>query len=264
MLERIIVLFNSHEFLFLFLPIALLGFYILSLSNKQSKYLPISWLAVISLGFYAWWDIRYLLLLTASICFNYLIGRKLSNPKYNPARIKCILVFGIVINLAGLAYYKYFNFFIKNINSLFGLTIPLGDIILPLGISFFTFTQIAFLIDVYRKNATEYKFLSYVLFVTFFPHLIAGPILHHKEMMPQFEDASTFLVNWQNITVGTVVFVIGLFKKVIIADNLAVFAITVFNVASQGSFQAYLRHGLVRWPIVCNFTLIFLAIQIWQ
>ena len=196
--------------------------------------MSIVWLAIISLAFYAWWDVRFVSLLAGSICFNYLIGRQLSSTKHDFAVRKYILVFGIAVNLVLLGYYKYFNFFLININYLFNVSLPLGDIILPLGISFFTFTQIAFLVDVYRKTSVEYRFMAYVLFVTFFPHLIAGPILHHQEMMPQFEDRNNIMVDWKNITIGTVVFILGLFKKVIIADSLAIIATQVFNAAAQG------------------------------
>lgn len=230
------MLFNSHVFLFLFLPITVSVFYLIA--KSKSKVMAVSWLAFMSLVFYAWWYPKFLLLLFASICFNYSIGFALVHAKqqqYGNIRPKHILVLGITVNLFALAYYKYFNFFITNINSFLNQSLPVENIILPIGISFFTFTQIAFLVDVYRGFAKEYKFISYVLFVTFFPHLIAGPILHHKEMMPQFEDEQNLKVDWQNISVGATVFVIGLFKKVIIADKLATFATPVFNAVSQGA-----------------------------
>ena len=229
------MLFNSHEFMFLFLPITILVFYLLA--KLKSKNMVVSWLAFMSLVFYAWWDPKFLILLFASICFNYTIGYVLIHVKQKQNNIIKpihILVLGIAVNLSTLAYYKYFNFFITNINSLLNLSVPVESIILPIGISFFTFTQIAFLVDVYRGFVEEYKFTSYVLFVTFFPHLIAGPILHHKEMMPQFEDERNLNVDWKNITVGTVIFIFGLSKKVIIADNLATFATPIFNAVSQG------------------------------
>lgn len=230
------MLFNSHVFMFLFLPITISIFYLIA--KFKSKVMAVSWLASMSLVFYAWWNPKFLILLFASIGFNYTVGYALVYIKkqhYNIIRPIHILVLGIVVNLSTLAYYKYFNFFIANINSLLNLSTPVENIILPIGISFFTFTQIAFLVDVYRGFVKEYKFISYVLFVTFFPHLIAGPILHHKEMMPQFEDEQNLNVDWENIALGTAIFVFGLFKKVIIADNLATFATPVFNAVSQGA-----------------------------
>lgn len=225
------MLFNSFEFLFLFLPITLLIFYFLLKNNYKKALTP--WLAIMSLLFYSWWEIKFTLILLVSICFNYLIAYFMSKMSFNKKR-KLTLGFGITVNLLLLAYYKYFNFFIENIDHFLGLSIPLYSIVLPIGISFFTFTQIAFLVDVYRGFVAEYRFVSYVLFVTFFPHLIAGPILHHKEMMPQFEDKQFFSVNWQNICIGSVIFFLGLFKKTVIADNIAIYANPVFNAAAQG------------------------------
>ena len=140
----------------------------------------------------------------------------------------------ITVNLIALGYFKYANFFIDSANQLFDSRIPTLDIILPLGISFFTFTQIAFLVDVYRGIAREYSFIHYLLFVTWFPHLIAGPVLHHKQMMPQFGHASTYRINLEHVAVGLTIFVIGLAKKVLLADNLADYATPIFKAASEG------------------------------
>ncbi len=232
------MLFNSHVFIFLFLPITAVVYYLL-VNNKQTSRTPIiiAWLSLMSLFFYAWWDFRYLVLLILSILFNYSVGliiRYANKHKSPQIRPKIALVIGISINLLALGYYKYCDFLIANITSFTGIPIPLQYILLPIGISFFTFTQIAFLVDVYRGYDAKVSFLSYLLFVTFFPHLIAGPILHHKEMMPQFEDICNLKVDWQNILVGMVIFIFGLFKKVIIADNLAEFATPIFNTVSQG------------------------------
>ena len=137
------------------------------------------------------------------------------------ARKKQVLAFAIAANLLLLGYYKYANFFLANVNTLTGSSLSLGEIILPLGISFFTFTQIAFLVDTYQGKVKEYNFIHYLLFVTYFPHLIAGPVLHHKEMMPQFAHASTYRFSYENMAVGATIFFIGLFKKVVLADGIA-------------------------------------------
>ena len=141
------------------------------------------------------------------------------------------LAAAIIVNLLLLAYFKYTNFFIDSFNHLFGGHVRTLDIILPLGISFFTFTQIAFLVDVYRGIAREVNFIHYLLFVTWFPHLIAGPVLHHKQMMPQFGHASTYRINREHVAVGLTIFVLGLAKKVLIADNLADYATPIFTAA---------------------------------
>ena len=177
------MLYNSYIFIFLFLPITLLGFHIL---RKKGHYrLTISWLIAASLFFYGWWNPIYLVLLVGSILFNYVFGSLLLNRPH-----KFFLILGIVGNLGALGYFKYANFFVDNINTLFSNNIILEQIILPLGISFFTFQQITYLIDTYLGKAKEHNFLQYCLFVTFFPQLISGPIVHHKMMMPQFAKKS--------------------------------------------------------------------------
>jgi D-alanyl-lipoteichoic acid acyltransferase DltB (MBOAT superfamily) len=199
------------------------------------------------LFFYSWWDIAYLPLILSSILFNYLIGTTLSKSSENNKlglnktfSKKSILIFGIVCNVALLGYFKYTNFFLENFNGIFESNIPLQYIILPLGISFFTFTQIAFLVDAYRNEVKEYDLVRYMLFVTYFPHLLAGPILHHKEMMPQFANLKNSVINYRNIAVGLFIFSIGLFKKVIIADTFAVWANAGFDTAiTLNLFEAW-------------------------
>jgi len=163
--------------------------------------------------------------------FNFIIGRKLSK---NPS--KTLLTFGIIGNLALLGYFKYADFFIENINKIFGSNIQLLHLALPLAISFFTFQQIAYLVDSYRKETKEYDLLNYSLFVTFFPQLIAGPIVHHKEMMPQFESKWNLVKNYKNIAKGLFIFSIGLFKKVVIADTFAIWANNGFDSAETLNF----------------------------
>lgn len=227
------MLFNSYSFIFLFLPVAFGGMLWL---GRRSHRLAALWLGLVSLTFYAVWDSRFVLLLLGSIAFNYGAGYwiGLRRAAEEGRHAKHALVAAIAVNLILLAYFKYTNFFIASANLLSGRQIPALDIILPLGISFFTFTQIAFLVDVYRGIAREYDFVHYLLFVTWFPHLIAGPVLHHKQMMPQFGHADTYRINLEHVAVGLTVFVLGLAKKVLIADSLAEYASPIFAVASEG------------------------------
>lgn len=218
------MLFSSTEFIFAFLPVT---FFIYFLLNRISThFVGKSWLCIASLFFYGYWDASYLPLLLASITINFFSGVFVSPDKSlaQPPIRRGILISAITANLIALGYYKYANFFIENINSLSGSEYAIKAIILPLGISFFTFTQIAFLVDSFRGKAKEYDFINYTLFVTFFPHLIAGPILHHGEMMPQFIDKKNKSINYKNILCGLIIFSIGLIKKVIIADTFAIFA----------------------------------------
>jgi D-alanyl-lipoteichoic acid acyltransferase DltB (MBOAT superfamily) len=164
--------------------------------------------------------------------FNYLIGNTLNSKKNYKFSKKVLLIFGIVANIAVLAYFKYFDFFIENINLVLSTKIEPLHLLLPLAISFFTFQQISYLVDSYRKETKEYDFLNYALFVTFFPQLIAGPIVHHKEMMPQFAKARNKVKNYRNISIGVFIFSIGLFKKVVIADTFAVWATEGFDVVT--------------------------------
>ena len=230
------MLFNSFAFLFGYLPIVLAGYFLLDrlTSCASWRLAPALWLALASLFFYAWWDVRYLPLLLASISVNYGAGRLLG-ASAGAAR-KRVLVAALALNLGLLAYYKYANFFIDSVNA---VAVAAGagagslpwsglDIILPIGISFFTFTQIAFLVDCYRGEVREYRFIHYVLFVSYFPHLIAGPVLHHRDMMPQFAKPANAHPRAANFAIGLSIFTIGLAKKVLIADNLSPLAMPVF------------------------------------
>lgn len=218
------MLFNSFGFLFLFMPAVVLGFFLLARLRRDWA---AAWLALASLFFYGWWDVRYLPLLLGSICLNYLAGRLIAQCQGRP-RLRW-LTLAVVLNLALLGYYKYAAFAIGSINALLGSDYPLLAVVLPIGISFFTFTQIAFLVDTYRGEVREVNFTHYLLFVTYFPHLIAGPVLHHKEMMPQFADARNYRLSARNWAIGLSIFAIGLAKKVLVADNLAEYANAVFN-----------------------------------
>ena len=183
-----------------------------------------------SLLFYSWWNIVYLPIILVSMLFNYVIGNLLNN-NFKKVQLdkKSLLIFGIISNVALLGYFKYSDFFIENTNLIFNGSIPLLHLALPLAISFFTFQQIAYLVDSYRSETSEYDFLNYALFVTFFPQLIAGPIVHHKEMMPQFASKWNLVKNYKNITLGLFIFSIGLFKKVVIADTFSIWATAGFD-----------------------------------
>ena len=226
------MLFNSYFFILVFLPVTLLVFF--TLGRRGGRRAAIGWLVAASLFFYGWWNPAYLGLIVASILFNYTIGTVLGDQRRRHASRKGALIIGIAANLTILAYYKYANFFLDSVNIALGTGYSLSEIILPLGISFFTFTQIAFLVDAYRGEAREYNFLHYALFVTYFPHLIAGPVLHHKEMMPQFDNASIFRFNTLNFSAGLTYFILGLFKKVILADGISSFGSPVFAAAAEG------------------------------
>ena len=231
------MLFNSYQFIFLFLPITLLLFF--SISKKSNEF-AIIWLVLASLFFYGWWNPVYLFLIIASMLVNYSLGKILSGAgEHATYKKRWTLIIGITLNLSALGYYKYADFFIENINSITSYDFNLEEIILPLAISFFTFQQIAYLVDAYKGITKEYRFSHYALFVTFFPQLIAGPIVHHKEMLPQFLQGSSLRRNIENITVGVTIFSIGLFKKAVLADGIAQYATPVFNTAGSGEAVSF-------------------------
>lgn len=227
------MLFNSVEFIFGYLPITFALFFVLA---KVSRRLAAAWLAAASLFFYGWWDATYLWLLGSSIVANFLLGSAIAraHSESKLPRAKAVLIFAVTANLVVLGYYKYANFFMATLNDVGIAQLDFPNVLLPLGISFFTFTQIAFLVDAYYGKAKEYDLVHYTLFVTYFPHLIAGPVLHHKEMMPQFAQSSTYSVRLENIAVGSTIFLIGLFKKTVLADGVAPYATPVFSAAKQG------------------------------
>ncbi len=227
------MLFNSYVFIFAFLPLTLAGFFLL---GRFQPRLAAAWLTAASLVFYGWWNPLYVGLLALSIGFNYACGVAIARAtaRADKSLSKRMLILAVTGNLAVLAYYKYANFFLASIQHVSGAALSLGEIVLPLGISFFTFTQIAFLADAYYGKVREYNFVHYGLFVTYFPHLIAGPVLHHAEMMPQFAQPATYRFSFENAAVGITIFVIGLFKKVMLADEVGVYAKPVFDAAAGG------------------------------
>jgi alginate O-acetyltransferase complex protein AlgI len=220
------MLFNSVEFVFGFFPLTVLVFFLV---GRRSPMAAAAWLALASLFFYGWWNWIYVPLLVASAAFNYVCGVRLAKlvRANRPRAAGALFAFAIAADLALLGYFKYANFFLDIWGSLSGAKAA-AQIVLPLGISFFTFTQIAFLADVRRGYAKEYNPIHYGLFVTYFPHLIAGPILHHKEMMPQFQEARTYRPHAEDFAVGLTIFVIGLFKKTVIADGVGPYTAALF------------------------------------
>jgi len=219
--------FNSFEFIFIFLPITFcVYFYLKSIKiNSASRV----FLILANLTFYSIWNISYLPLIIGSVLFNYYIGLFLIENRFKK---KLVLIFGIFVNLLILGYFKYTDFLIENYNILTSSEYELLHIALPLAISFFTFQQIAYIVDCYRGNIRSYNFLNYALFVTFFPQLIAGPIAYYKEIVPQFTDKKSGFKNYENIYRGLFIFAIGLFKKVIIADTFAVWANSGFDTSA--------------------------------
>jgi len=231
------LLFNSYEFIFAFLPITFFIYFYLN--YKKFTIISKGFLVFSSLFFYSWWNIIYLPLILFSMIFNYIIGNSFHKHTLNISN-KFILIFGIISNIALLGYFKYSDFFIENLNLALNTNIGLLHLALPLAISFFTFQQISYLVDSYKGETKEYDFLNYALFVTFFPQLIAGPIVHHKEMMPQFEDSKNRVINYRNISIGLFIFSIGLFKKVVIADTFALWATSGFdNATTLNLFEAW-------------------------
>lgn len=229
------MLFNSYEFIFVFMPVTVIIYFILN--RFRLVFASKLWLALSSLFFYCWWDVRYLPLLLGSIAFNYIMGRSISHTQTDKIKKrKALLAVAISVDVLLLGYFKYADFFLTNVNALIGHDFKLLHIVLPLGISFFTFTQLAYLVDAYRGAAKEYNIVSYVLFVTFYPHLIAGPILHHKEMMPQFDRLRNKKLDYSNISKGLFLFCIGLFKKVVIADSFAPIATNGFDTMTHLNF----------------------------
>src|SRR5579859_2518053 len=220
------MLFSSYTFLFQFLPAVALAF---AAARRHSPRAGILVLAVASLFFYGAWKPIYLLLLIASIGANFSLGLLMEDG----SRRRAVGMLGVALNLALLCYFKYTNFIFDNINVLTGAPLPLLNIVLPLGISFFTFQQIAYLVDVMRGARVERDIVSYTLFVSFFPHLIAGPLVHHAEMIPQFKRGRTGRSSVLAAR-GLAIFAAGLFKKVVIADNLAQFVSPVFTHLDAG------------------------------
>ena len=230
------MLFTTAAFICIFLPTVVLGFFSIARFSHAAAAL---WLFVASVFFYGYWMPEFTLLLLASVIGNFLIGARISSladgaEKGVHGHSKRWLVFGVAVNLVLLGYFKYANFFVDNLVAALGVRSNLGRVLLPIGISFFTFTQIAYLVDTWHKGVREYKFIHYGLFVTYFPHLIAGPVLHHAQMMPQFGNATTYRFNSGNFNAGLAIFALGMIKKVVLADGISPYADSIFKAADAG------------------------------
>jgi alginate O-acetyltransferase complex protein AlgI len=246
------MLFFSFEFLYLFLPITVLVFYaMVRLSNANLK-LCMLWLIGASLVFYGYWNPAYLLLIGGSMVFNYFAGRYLFEHKNRLA-----LVAAVGFNIGLISYYKYLGFFADTLNAIGGTNFQVSEVVLPLAISFFTFQQIAWVVDNYRGSVSEGKvsFGEYILFVSFFPQLIAGPIVHHSEIIPQFRDKRTLNFQWDNVSTGIAIFIIGLFKKVVIADNISPTVSIILDGAAWGATYGFVDTwvALVAFPMQVYF-----------
>jgi alginate O-acetyltransferase complex protein AlgI len=244
------MLFNSHEFLFLFLPATLLGFYLIGRASRQAAIL---WLILTSLIFYGWWRPINILIIGPSIIINYLVASyllRLSQRGEQPGWSRAVLLLGILFNVAFLGFFKYADFVYGTINDVFGANLILLHIILPLGISFITFQKIAFLIDVQAGRVKAFTFREYCTFVLFFPQLIAGPIVHYREMMPQFA-ATNCRFDKENFAVGLTLLFLGLFKKAVLADSIAPLITPIY----QHSVAAGHTPFVLAWMAAVGFTL---------
>ena len=230
------MLFNSYEFIFVFFPLVAAVFF--AIGSRHAR-LAAAWLGLASLCFYGWWSVKALPLLLGSICFNYWAGMRLSrqaqaSPQGAP---RGFMALAVAANLTLLGIFKYADFFIENIDAAMTAAGWQGvdkiGLVLPIGISFYTFTQIAFLVDCWQGKVRESRFVHYLLFVTYFPHLIAGPVLHHAQMMPQFADPNTYRADPRKMALGLATFCVGLGKKLLIADPLGQYADVIFAAAGQ-------------------------------
>ena len=226
------MLFNSYVFIFAFLPVVLAGY--AWVRRFPERRWVIAWLVIASLFYYAWWKPEFLLLLLTSVSVNAVFGKLLCDGRLSRPAARAALVAGIVFNLGLLGYFKYAMFFTQTLNELFGAGLTVPKIILPIGISFITFQKIAFLVDAHRGLVRNFTLQNYALFVTFFPQLIAGPIVHHAEMMPQFDKKPALHEFAADLAVGFSIFCVGLFKKVVVADSVAVYADAGYDMLKAG------------------------------
>lgn len=251
------MVFSSYEFIFLFLPIVLIVYYLMS--NWKDKMYQHLFLVAASLFFYGYFNISYLIIMLASIIVNYVLAKAMSiirlkainnsgtADKDKAFTLKVLLTIGILFNIGMLGYYKYYDFFIENINAVLGTEFVLKHILLPLGISFFTFQQFSFLISIYKGEEKLENFVDYCLFVTFFPQLVAGPIVLYSEMMPQFTDESRRKLNFDHFSKGIYIFVIGFFKKTVIADTVALFV-------NNGLTNVWEHNAATAWITALSYT----------
>jgi len=230
------MLFNSYVFIFAFLPITFLIFF--GLSRFRLVKAALIWLTVASLFFYGYWNPANLPVMVISIVFNHQLGEQIAIAKPGSKQAKILLLLGIIANLLIIGYYKYANFFLSSINIVINTNFSFPIVVLPPGISFYTFTQMAYLVDAYRgeTKGNHYDLITYTLFISFFPQLIAGPILRHDELIPQFRQLKKFIFSQKNLALGLTMFSLGLAKKVLIADSLSPWVGTVFSNADAVNF----------------------------
>ncbi|MGK7871128.1 MBOAT family O-acyltransferase [Falsiroseomonas sp. E2-1-a20] len=242
------MLFNSHIFIFVFLPLTLAGFLVLTAAKRMQ--LARAWLLLASLVFYGWWSVPYLGLLVVTIIANHLMGKAIARALHGPRPQLAghLMAFGVAANIAMLAWFKYSAFVIGNVGALTGQAWTIEAVVLPLAISFHTFQQIAFLVDVRRGQVPTGGLLDYLLFVTFFPQLIAGPIVHHRELIPQFQLPPGWRLESADVAAGIAFFVIGLFKKLAIADPVGALATPTFTSGGMPGMQE-------AWLAVSAFTI---------
>src|ERR1700723_4022487 len=231
--QRKSMLFNSYPFIFVFLPVVLLGYFA---AGRFGARTPVIWLALASLVFYSFSNWPFVALLLASIAFNYFVGWLVISRRLRAGSRFAVLTVGVSGDLISLGIFKYAGFLVANVNAVFSTSVAV-NILLPVGISFYTFTQIAFLVDAYRGKVAHYALPHYALFVTYFPHLIAGPILHHRDMIPQFEAAESKSPNPHLILCGLMIFAIGLFKKTGLADGIQPLVSLAFSPEASPSFD---------------------------
>jgi len=230
------MLFNSYVFLLVFLPAVLGGYAVLS--KWFSRRAALAFLTLASLAYYGWWKPVYLLLIGASIAVNFTLGVAIGRRSGTPAG-RTLMVAGVAANLACLGWFKYANFLLDSVNAVADTGMTLSRILLPIGISFFTFQQIAYLVDAFRAETKEVDLVDYTLFVTFFPQLIAGPIVHHREMLPQFTRRGDALLRGRDLAAGFTILAAGLFKKVVLADTAALYATPLFRAADGGWIPSF-------------------------
>ncbi|MEA5557587.1 MBOAT family O-acyltransferase [Nodularia spumigena] len=242
------MLFNSYTFIFLFLPLAWVGFYAVArvLGARAARV----WLLLVSLGFYAWWNPVHLPLLLGSIVANHVWAERMA--RVGSRRVRWwMMMAGVSVNVGLLAWFKYADFVLRSTLGTLGYEVEATGIMIPLAISFFTFQQIAYIVDAYREPSPGRPLLDYAVFVSFFPQLVAGPIIHHREMMPQLATGTPYSARARNVAVGLTMFAMGLFKKVVIADELAQYPEAVFGAAAQGDAPS----AVAAWIGTLGFTL---------
>lgn len=245
--------FHSYAFICLFLPVTLIGYVLIGRHLGRTG--ALRWLVFASMAFYALWSVPYTLVLIASIGVNHGLARAIASRQADPRSARRLVIAGVLLHLGALAYFKYTNFFIDNINLLLAHPIEHLPIVLPLGISFFTFSQIVFLLDTYNQQVVEHRTVHYFLFASFFPYITAGPIVSQKEMMSQYARDDAFAYRVEDLAAGLTLFALGLFKKIWFADGIAPYANSVFDATGPVSMaDAWLGAGAYTLQLYFDFS----------